>query len=66
MAAPTCSDSVNTARLNTELQPVAANIHDERSIVDALAGAYGVINAVGLYVERRPEPVAVYASLPNG
>lgn len=66
MAAPTCSESVYTARLNTELQSVAANIHDERSIVDALAGAYGVINAVSLYVERRQEPVTVYASLPNG
>ena len=34
------------------LQSVEANIHDERSVADALAGAYGVVNAVSLYVER--------------
>jgi uncharacterized protein YbjT (DUF2867 family) len=38
-----------------QLQFVEANIHDERSVADALAGAYGVINAVSLYVERGPE-----------
>jgi NADH dehydrogenase len=31
---------------------VEANIHDERSVADALAGAYGVVNAVSLYVEH--------------
>src|ERR1700736_6321393 len=35
-----------------QLQSVAANIHDERSVADALAGAFGVVNAVSLYVER--------------
>src|SRR5258705_3136169 len=35
-----------------QLQSVEANIHDERSVADALAGAYGVVNAVSLYVER--------------
>jgi uncharacterized protein YbjT (DUF2867 family) len=35
-----------------QLQSVAANIHDERSVVDALAGAWGVVNAVSLYVEH--------------
>ena len=35
-----------------QLQSVGANIHDERSVVDALAGAYGVVNAVSLYVEH--------------
>lgn len=34
------------------LRSVAADIHDERSVADALAGAYGVVNAVSLYVER--------------
>jgi len=29
-----------------QLQSVAANIHNERSVADALAGAYGVVNAV--------------------
>jgi len=32
-----------------------ANIHDERSVADALAGAYGVVNAVSLYVEHGQE-----------
>ena len=27
-----------------QLQSVEANIHDERSVADALAGAYGVVN----------------------
>ena len=35
-----------------QLQSVAANIHDERSVAHALAGAYGVVNAVSLYVEH--------------
>src|SRR6266404_2491608 len=34
------------------LQSVGANIHDERSVADAVAGAYGVVNAVSLYVEH--------------
>ncbi len=38
-----------------QLQSVAADIHDERSVADALVGAYGVINAVSLYVERGQE-----------
>jgi uncharacterized protein YbjT (DUF2867 family) len=36
-------------------QPVAADVHDERSIADAVADAYGVVNAVSLYVEHGPE-----------
>jgi len=35
-----------------QLQFVEANIHDERSVADALAGAYGIVNAVSLYVEH--------------
>jgi uncharacterized protein YbjT (DUF2867 family) len=38
-----------------QLQSVGANIHDERSVEDALAGAYGVVNAVSLYVEHGQE-----------
>jgi uncharacterized protein YbjT (DUF2867 family) len=38
-----------------QLQSVEANIHDERSVADTLAGAYGVINAVSLYVEHGQE-----------
>jgi NADH dehydrogenase len=37
---------------DAQLQSVEANIHDERSVADALAGAYGVVNAVSLYVEH--------------
>ena len=37
------------------LKSVDANIHDERSVADALAGAYGVVNAVSLYVEHGRE-----------
>src|SRR5262249_46857532 len=38
-----------------QIRSVDANIHDERSITDALAGAYGVVNAVSLYVEHGRE-----------
>jgi NADH dehydrogenase len=38
-----------------QLQSVAADIHDERSVADALVGAYGVVNAVSLYVEHGEE-----------
>ena len=40
---------------NPLLQSVEANIHDEQSVADALTGAYGVVNAVSLYVERGRE-----------
>ena len=38
-----------------QIQSVEANIHDEQSVADALAGAYGVVNAVSLYVEQGQE-----------
>jgi NADH dehydrogenase len=38
-----------------QIQSVEANIHDERSVANALAGAYGVVNAVSLYVEHGQE-----------
>ena len=38
-----------------QLLSVGANIHDERSVADALAGAYGVVNAVSLYIEHGQE-----------
>src|SRR5258707_2927509 len=38
-----------------QLQSVGTNIHDERSVADALAGAYGAVNAVSLYVEHGQE-----------
>src|ERR1700704_2976521 len=38
-----------------QLQFLEANIQDERSVADALAGAYCVVNAVSLYVEHGQE-----------
>jgi uncharacterized protein YbjT (DUF2867 family) len=38
-----------------QLQSVGANVYDKRSVADALAGAYGVVNAVSLYVEHGQE-----------
>jgi uncharacterized protein YbjT (DUF2867 family) len=38
-----------------QLQSVKVDIHDERSVADAVAGAYGVVNAVSLYVEHGQE-----------
>jgi uncharacterized protein YbjT (DUF2867 family) len=35
-----------------QLRSVQADIRDERSVADALAGAYVVVNAVSLYVEH--------------
>jgi NADH dehydrogenase len=38
-----------------QLQSVEADIHDEQSVARALAGAYGVVNAVSLYIEYGTE-----------
>src|ERR1700746_339098 len=38
-----------------QLQSVKADIHDELSVAEAVAGAYGVVNAVSLYLERGQE-----------
>jgi NADH dehydrogenase len=38
-----------------QLQSVEANIHHDRSVADALAGVYAVVNAVSLYVEHEQE-----------
>ena len=35
-----------------QLRSVKADVHDEWSVADALADAYGVVNAVSLYVEQ--------------
>jgi uncharacterized protein YbjT (DUF2867 family) len=40
---------------NEHLQSIQADIHDERSIADCLAGAYAAVNAVSLYVEHGSE-----------
>jgi NADH dehydrogenase len=38
-----------------QLQSVEADIHDEQSVARALTGAYGVVNAVSLYIENETE-----------
>jgi len=38
-----------------QLQSVEAGIHDEQSVARALAGVYGVVNAVSLYIEHGTE-----------
>jgi uncharacterized protein YbjT (DUF2867 family) len=38
-----------------QLQFIKADVHDERSVADALVGAYGAVNAVSLYVEHGQE-----------
>jgi uncharacterized protein YbjT (DUF2867 family) len=38
-----------------QLQSIAADIHEERSIANALTGAYAAVNAVSLYVEHGRE-----------
>jgi NADH dehydrogenase len=35
------------------VEAVGADVHDEASVAVALAGAYGAVNAVSLYVQRR-------------
>ena len=40
---------------DSRLQSVDANIRDKRSVADAMVGAYGVVNAVSLYVEHGDE-----------
>jgi uncharacterized protein YbjT (DUF2867 family) len=42
-------------RDDPRLQSVQVDIHDEQSIAGAVAGAYGVVNAVSLYLERGHE-----------
>ncbi|MGB6794234.1 MAG: NAD(P)H-binding protein, partial [Pseudolabrys sp.] len=37
------------------LQSVEADIHDEQSVARVLAGAYGAVNAISLYVEHGTE-----------
>ncbi len=42
-------------RDDPQLQSIKADIHDDSSVADALAGAYGAVNAVSLYVEHGRE-----------
>jgi uncharacterized protein YbjT (DUF2867 family) len=38
-----------------QLRLIKADVHDERSVADALVGAYGAVNTVSLYVEHGQE-----------
>ncbi len=38
-----------------QLRLIKADVHDEQSVADALVNAYGVVNAVSLYVEQGRE-----------
>ena len=38
-----------------QLRSIEADIHDEGSVADAIAGAYGVVNAVSLYLQNGQE-----------
>jgi uncharacterized protein YbjT (DUF2867 family) len=40
---------------DARLQSVAADVHDERSVADAVSGSDAVVNAVSLYVEHGAE-----------
>ena len=46
------------------LQPTMADIHDDASVAAAIAGGYGVVNAVSLYVERGTETSSPYTTRP--
>jgi len=45
-------DRVPSPSQGTALQSILADINDEDAVAAAVAGAYGVVNAVSLYVER--------------
>src|SRR3954451_4841942 len=47
-----------------QLQSFEGGIHDERSIADVLAGAFGVVNAISLYVEHEQQTFIAYPSRP--
>src|SRR5262245_42741596 len=38
-----------------QLRPIKVEVRDERSVTDALADAYGAVNAVSLYLEQGRE-----------
>jgi len=48
-------DRVPSPSQGTALQSILADINDEDAVAAAVAGAYGVVNAVSLYVERGAE-----------
>jgi uncharacterized protein YbjT (DUF2867 family) len=50
-----------------QLQSIKVDVHDERSVADALADAYGAVNAVSLYSSTDGTRFIPFTSnLPNG
>ena len=50
-----------------QLRSIKVDVHDEPSVADALADAYGAVNAVSLYVDREGRRfIPSTSSLPNG
>jgi NADH dehydrogenase len=43
---------------NAHIESIAADVHDEASVARAILGAWGVVNAVSLYVEHGKETFA--------
>jgi uncharacterized protein YbjT (DUF2867 family) len=37
------------------LEPIAGDIRNTRSVINAVTGAHGVVNAISLYIERGTE-----------
>ena len=48
-------DRAPSSSAGIALESIFADVNDERSVAAAVAGAYGVVNAVSLYVERGTE-----------
>ncbi len=48
-------ERVSSASRGAAFQPIRADINDEAAVAAAVAGAYGVVNAVSLYRERGTE-----------
>ena len=48
-------DDVSINPDDPQVQRIKADVHDERSVADALAGAHSAVNAVSLYIERGEE-----------
>jgi uncharacterized protein YbjT (DUF2867 family) len=48
-------DRTRTLFDTESIEPIAADVHDSHSVAQACAGAYGVVNAVSLYVEQGEE-----------
>ena len=51
---PACGDVLRGPD-DPQLRPIKADVHDELSVAEALADAYGAVSAVSLYVEHGSE-----------